>query len=61
MPTILLVEDELSLALIVQDNLESRGFRVVHAADGQAGLALFRQVQPDLVVADVMIDRKSVV
>ena len=55
MPTILLVEDELSLALIVQDNLESRGFRVVHAADGQAGLALFRQVQPDLVVADVMM------
>lgn len=55
MPTILLVEDELSLALIVQDNLESRGFRVVHAADGQAGLALFRQVQPDVVVADVMM------
>jgi DNA-binding response OmpR family regulator len=57
MPTILLVEDELSLALIVQDNLESRGFRVVHAADGQAGLALFRQAQPDLVVADVMMPR----
>lgn len=55
MPTILLVEDELSLALIVQDNLESRGFRVVHAADGQAGLALFRQSQPDLVLADVMM------
>lgn len=57
MPTILLVEDELSLALIVQDNLESRGFRVVHAADGQAGLELFRQAQPDLVVADVMMPR----
>ncbi|WP_139922270.1 response regulator transcription factor [Hymenobacter sp. DG01] len=57
MPTILLVEDELSLAFIVQDNLESRGFRVVHAADGQAGLALFRQAKPDLVVADVMMPR----
>ncbi|UPL50190.1 response regulator transcription factor [Hymenobacter sublimis] len=57
MPTILLVEDELSLAFIVQDNLESRGFRVVHAADGQVGLALFRQEQPDLVVADVMMPR----
>lgn len=55
MPTILLVEDELSLALIVQDNLEASGFRVLHAADGQAGLALFRQAQPDLVVADVML------
>ena len=55
MPTILLVEDELSLALIVQDNLESRGFAVLHAADGQAGLDLFRQHAPDLLVVDVMM------
>jgi DNA-binding response OmpR family regulator len=55
MPTILLVEDELSLALIVQDNLESRGFTVLHAADGQAGLDLFQQHRPDLIVADVMM------
>lgn len=55
MPTILLVEDELSLALIVQDNLESRGFTVLHAADGQAGLDLFRQHGPDLLLVDVMM------
>lgn len=55
MPTILLVEDELSLALIVQDNLESRGFTMLHAPDGQAGLALFREHRPDLIVADVMM------
>jgi DNA-binding response OmpR family regulator len=55
MPTILLVEDELSLALIVQDNLASRGFTVLHAADGQAGLELFRQHHPDLLVVDVMM------
>ncbi|RZK91867.1 MAG: response regulator transcription factor [Hymenobacter sp.] len=55
MLTILLVEDELSLALIVQDNLESRGFTVWHAPDGQAGLDLFRQHRPDLLVVDVMM------
>jgi DNA-binding response OmpR family regulator len=55
MPTILLVEDELSLALIVKDNLESRGFTVLHAPNGQAGLNLFRQQCPDLIVADVMM------
>jgi DNA-binding response OmpR family regulator len=55
MPTILLVEDELSLALIVQDNLVSRGFTVLHAADGQAGLDLFRRHRPDLLVVDVMM------
>ena len=55
MPTLLLVEDELSLALIVKDNLESRGFTVLHAADGQAGLDVFRQHSPDLLVVDVMM------
>jgi DNA-binding response OmpR family regulator len=55
MPTILLVEDELSLALIVKDNLESRGFAVLHAADGQVGLDLFQQHGPDLLVVDVMM------
>ena len=57
MPTILLVEDEPSLALIVKDSLESRGFTVDFAADGAAGLAQFRQRCPDIVVADVMMPR----
>ena len=57
MPTILLVEDEPSLALIVKDSLESRGFRVDFAADGEAGLAQFRRQCPDIVVADVMMPR----
>ena len=57
MPTILLVEDEPSLALIVQDSLESRGFTVDFAADGEAGLARVRQRCPDIVVADVMMPR----
>jgi DNA-binding response OmpR family regulator len=55
MPTLLLVEDELSLARIVQDSLETRGFTVVHAPDGEQGLRLFRAQPPDLVVADVML------
>lgn len=55
MPTILLVEDEPSLSLIVQDSLESRGFAVRHAATGAQGLRLFREQAPDLVVADVML------
>jgi len=55
MPTLLLVEDELSLARIVQDSLETRGFTVHHAADGVRGWELFTEVKPDLVVADVML------
>lgn len=55
MPTLLFVEDELSLARIVQDSLETRGFVVHHAADGARGWELFGEVRPDLVVADVML------
>lgn len=55
MSTLLLVEDELALARIVQDSLETRGFTVHHAADGEQGLRLFRAQPPDLVVADVML------
>ena len=57
MPTILLVEDEPSLALIVKDSLESRGFHVDFAADGEAGLHQFRRQCPDIVVADVMMPK----
>lgn len=55
MPTLLLVEDELSLARIVQDSLETRGFTVHHAADGAQGWQLFQALEPDVVVADVMM------
>jgi DNA-binding response OmpR family regulator len=57
MSTVLLIEDEPSLGLIVKDSLESRGFTVQFAADGEEGLSLFRQQCPDIVVADVMMPK----
>ncbi|WP_317175043.1 response regulator [Hymenobacter qilianensis] len=57
MPSILLIEDEPALGMIVKDSLEVRGFTVRYAADGQEGLELFRQQCPDIVVADVMMPR----
>jgi DNA-binding response OmpR family regulator len=55
MPTVLLIEDEPALGMIVRDSLEVRGFTVLYAADGREGLSLFNQHQPDVVVADVMM------
>ncbi|WP_128543951.1 response regulator transcription factor [Larkinella soli] len=57
MPTILLIEDEPALGMIVRDSLEVRGFEVLYAADGEEGLAVFREKNPDLIVADVMMPR----
>jgi DNA-binding response OmpR family regulator len=55
MAKVLLIEDELALGMIVRDSLEVRGFTVLYATDGAEGLAMFRQQQPDIVVADVMM------
>jgi DNA-binding response OmpR family regulator len=55
MPTILLIEDEVALGMIVKDSLQVRGFTVQYAADGAEGLRLFQQQPPDIVVADVMM------
>ena len=58
-PTILLVEDELTLAEIVADNLRAEGYEVLHAPDGSAGRALWRREEPNLVVLDVMLPQLS--
>ena len=52
---ILLVEDEATLAVIIRDTLNSQGFQVITAENGERGLQLFFHERPDVVVADVMM------
>lgn len=54
---VLLVEDDSTLSFIIQDALTREGFEVVSAPDGDAGLRLFRDAAPDIIVADVMMPR----
>ncbi len=54
---VLLVEDDSTLSFIVQDALVREGFDVVCAPNGEAGLKLFRESNPDIIVADVMMPR----
>lgn len=54
---VLLVEDDTTLAYIIEDALTREGFEVVTAYDGEKGLARFEEVRPDVVVADVMMPR----
>lgn len=55
--TVLLVEDELTLAMIIKDTLEENGFSIHTAADGEEGLRLFFELCPDVLVADVMMPK----
>ena len=52
---ILYVEDEASLAMIVKESLETRGFEVVLITDGAKAEAAFQQIKPDVCVLDVML------
>lgn len=53
--TILVIEDEASIARLVRLYLQEAGFRVLAAAEGVTGLALHDRERPDLVVLDLML------
>ena len=53
--TLLLIEDEQSIAEPLQLALEREGFEVVWAATAAAGLEAFRSREPEVVLLDVML------
>jgi DNA-binding response OmpR family regulator len=57
---VLYVEDELFLAKIVKESLESRGFEVLMESDGSKVLTSYRMGKPDICVLDIMLPNKMV-
>ena len=53
--TVLVVDDEESIAEAVRARLSSEGYRVVVALDGPQALVVAREEHPDLVVLDLML------
>ncbi|NHT19347.1 response regulator transcription factor [Cellulomonas sp. IC4_254] len=53
--TLLVVDDEPNIRELLATSLRFAGFEVHAAADGGAALRLAKQVQPDLLVLDVML------
>ena len=53
--TILLIEDDRNISELLQLYLEKEGYSVSTAYDGRQGLDVFRSVQPDLILLDVMM------
>ena len=54
-PVVIVIDDEPSILEVSQRYFEHAGFTVHTAVNGSSGLALVREVQPDLVVLDVML------
>ena len=56
---ILLIEDEAGLIITLTDRLQSEGFEVKTATDGEIGLALALAENFDLIILDVMLPKKN--
>ena len=56
---ILLIEDEAGLIITLTDRLQSEGFEVKTATDGEIGLALALSENFDLIILDVMLPKKN--
>jgi DNA-binding response OmpR family regulator len=58
-PKILYVEDEVFLAKIVSETLQSRGYEVVLESNGANALQQFETAKPDVCVLDIMLPNKD--
>lgn len=52
---VLVVDDENAIVDILKFNLEREGYSVVTAENGEEGLKIFRDTNPDLVLLDIMM------
>ena len=57
MPRILVIDDDPSISELVSINLEMAGYDVSPAEDGIKGQALAVQIQPDLIMLDLMLPK----
>jgi len=53
--TVLVVEDEPQLAMLLRDYLEASGFSAQCVADGHAAVSAVRELAPALVLLDIML------
>jgi CheY-like chemotaxis protein len=53
---ILIIDDDPDLVEVMRLTLEAKGYQIFSAAGGEEGLAKVREVNPDLIILDVMMD-----
>lgn len=53
--TLLLIDDDPNLILLVQDYLEFRGYSVITAENGREALEILQEEAPDMIICDVMM------
>ena len=56
---VLLIDDDREIVASMRTVLEARGFHILTANDGNAGVNAAYREQPDLVIVDMMMPKKS--
>jgi len=57
--TVLVVDDDPVILKLLEVNFEMEGFTVLVARDGEEGIEVARSNQPDVIVSDIMMPKKS--
>jgi len=57
MPTVLIADDNRQITSILEEYAKKEGYTPYTAFDGQEALDLFRKIQPDVVLLDVMMPK----
>ncbi len=57
--TLLIVDDDLSLLLVLKEHLERMGYMVLATPDSGRALELFYSMKPDCVVLDIVLEERS--
>ena len=57
MEPVLIIEDDSTMLRGLTDNFEAAGYRVITAADGEAGLNAALDGHPDLILLDIMLPK----
>ena len=59
MNSVLVIDDDPVIRSVVRRVLEKKGFEVSTAGDGQSGLSRFAELNPDLVMVDIVMPGKE--
>jgi len=56
---VLVIDDDAKITRVLDFKLRKAGYQVIVAANGEAGLNLFKAQQPDMVITDILMPGKE--
>ena len=59
MKKILLIDDDLKNSMLLKRFIEVEGYDVTYAPNGEAGLELYKEIHPDLILLDINMPGKN--